>query len=170
AKPVQFALYYESLCPDCHIFFRNQLWPTFQKVSSILNITLVPYGLAQVKAVGDHWKFTCQHGPNECLGNVIETCAIHLLKKQETFMPFLACIEMNTTVLPNESAPDCARQHGIEYDDIRKCSMSGLGNSLEHAMAEMTNKLSLHHVPYVTLSGVSYAWLIFYSATVKLFF
>jgi interferon gamma-inducible protein 30 len=48
AKPVQFALYYESLCPDCQRFFKQQLWPTFQKISSIMNLTLVPYGNAMV--------------------------------------------------------------------------------------------------------------------------
>uniref|UniRef100_A0A7M5XPB8 Saposin A-type domain-containing protein n=1 Tax=Clytia hemisphaerica TaxID=252671 RepID=A0A7M5XPB8_9CNID len=26
-KPLQFELYFESLCPDCRNFFKEQLWP-----------------------------------------------------------------------------------------------------------------------------------------------
>ena len=45
---VPLALYYETLCPDCKNFIQTQLWPAYQKVGSIMNVTLVPYGNAWV--------------------------------------------------------------------------------------------------------------------------
>ncbi len=39
----------------------------------ILDLRLYPYGNArQSRAKDGSWKFTCQHGPKECLGNVLE--------------------------------------------------------------------------------------------------
>ena len=42
------------------------------------DLHLWPYGNAkETKAVfKDEYKFTCQHGPNECLGNILEACAL----------------------------------------------------------------------------------------------
>ncbi len=49
AKPIDFVLYYESMCPYCRKLITQQLYPTFKAVSSaVLNITLVPYGFGQV--------------------------------------------------------------------------------------------------------------------------
>ena len=48
---VNFTLYYETLCPDCRGFMTGQVWKAYQSVSSIMNITLVPYGNAKVKLV-----------------------------------------------------------------------------------------------------------------------
>lgn len=49
APRVEIALYYESYCGGCRDFIRDQLYPTFQKVSQIMDITLVPYGMAMPK-------------------------------------------------------------------------------------------------------------------------
>lgn len=48
AKPTSIDLYYETLCPGCRIFIASQLYPTWEKVPQLINITLVPYGNAQV--------------------------------------------------------------------------------------------------------------------------
>lgn len=79
APKVAFTLYYESLCPDCQQFIGQQLYPTYLKIGQIINLTLVPYGNAQEFRRGDKWVFECQHGPHECEGNLIETCALSIL-------------------------------------------------------------------------------------------
>ena len=48
APRVELELYYESLCPDCREFITGQLISTYRKVADIMNITLVPYGNAEV--------------------------------------------------------------------------------------------------------------------------
>ena len=49
APPVNFALYYESLCPGCRDFFATQLHKTYLALGEeVLNLTLVPFGNARV--------------------------------------------------------------------------------------------------------------------------
>ena len=49
AEPVNFTLYFESLCPDCQRFFIKQLYHTYMALGEdVMNLTLVPYGNARV--------------------------------------------------------------------------------------------------------------------------
>lgn len=70
---VNFTLYYESLCPDCRQFMTTQLWKAYQTIPDIVNITLVPYGNAHetYQPSTQLYQFVCQHGPDECYGNLI---------------------------------------------------------------------------------------------------
>jgi len=151
---VHLALYYESLCPDCKVFITNQLWPTYNKISSIIDLDLVPYGNAQERQDGDTWVFTCQHGPQECLGNLIETCAIEVCGGVNVSFPFIACMEMSHESI-NKSATQCAKQHGVDLSTVLDCVVSPVGNRLEHEMGVKTDKLDPPHssVPWVTLNG-----------------
>lgn len=155
AKLVDFTLYLESLCPDCKNFVNNQLWPAFKAVGSLMNLALVPYGNAMEKQHGDRWLFECQHGKEECYGNLIETCAIHYHPNSTVYFPFIYCIESSAS-LPRNVAPECASKFGFDYSQIQSCVEGPLGNKLEHEMALKTNALQPPHtfVPWVTLNGV----------------
>lgn len=159
AAKVELALYYESLCPDCQLFIVHQLYPTYLKVGEIFNLTLVPYGNAEEKRSGDKWIFECQHGPKECEGNLIETCAISVLKNLSASFPFIFCFEQNSarTQRPQPAVigEKCAKSFGIDYAPIEACASGPQGNELEHKMALKTNALEPQHqyVPWVTING-----------------
>lgn len=45
---VKVRVYYEALCPDSKFFFAKHLGPVTEKLLDFLDITLIPYGKAQV--------------------------------------------------------------------------------------------------------------------------
>ncbi|CAG5132989.1 unnamed protein product [Candidula unifasciata] len=155
AAIVNIGLYYESMCGGCQEFFTTQLYPTFQKLSSIMNVTLVPYGNTEETKVGDHWEFDCQHGPDECLGDIIETCTIAIVKTLANYIPFINCVE-GSKVTPKEAAEKCAPQFSIPLDQVLNCTTSDYGNQLQHQMAVLTDSLVPQHnyVPWITLNGL----------------
>ncbi|NXA12988.1 GILT reductase, partial [Sapayoa aenigma] len=105
AAPVELSLYYESLCPACREFLVLELFPTWMLLpSEMLNITLVPYGNAQERNVSGKWSFQCQHGPEECLGNMIEACLMHEAKNFSTYFPVIFCMESGSSVTKNLEA------------------------------------------------------------------
>lgn len=154
--PIDVTLYFESLCPDCKRFISGQLWRAWNLVPSIMKLTLVPFGNArESKGIGK-WKFTCQHGKEECVGNVIETCAINITKDINVYFPFIHCMENSTSERPEEAAEKCSQHFKVDYDAITKCANSDMGNQLEHQMALKTMALNPPHkyVPWVTINGV----------------
>lgn len=159
APKVAFTLYYESLCPDCQQFIGQQLYPTYLKISQIINLTLVPYGNAEEFRRGDKWVFECQHGPLECEGNLIETCALSILNNISVSLPFIHCFEESTErsayPQPFAIAEKCATILKIGYADIKECAKGPKGMKLEHEMALKTNALEPPHkyVPWVTING-----------------
>ena len=155
AQAVNFTLYYESLCGGCRDFIKQQYYPTFKLIGSIMNVHLVPYGNAEETQEGGKWVYDCQHGQEECIGNVIETCAIYLYPNASVFFPFIHCIE-TSSLSPRTAAPSCAREYKLDYSQIQSCASGDLGNRLEHEMALKTQALNPPHsyVPWVTLEGV----------------
>ncbi|CAG5132988.1 unnamed protein product [Candidula unifasciata] len=155
AAPVNFALYYESLCPYCKNFITTMLYPTYLKLSSITNLTLIPYGNADETLVNNRWQFTCQHGAQECVGNIIATCTIAIVKNIDVYFPFLNCLEASN-LQPTPAAQQCATQFNVPLNEILNCTTSDYGNQLEHQMALRTDALVPTHtyVPWVTLNGV----------------
>ncbi|KAH3798851.1 gamma-interferon-inducible lysosomal thiol reductase-like isoform X1 [Dreissena polymorpha] len=156
AGPVNLTLYMESLCPDCKNFFASQLYDTWVALgTSVLNLTLVPYGNARETKDGDKWKFECQHGEQECIGNLIETCAIAIIKDINIYFPFINCIESKNG-MPEKDAETCAAKNKIDLEPIIQCANGPMGNDLEHQMALKTDALNPPHqyVPWVTVNGV----------------
>ncbi|EDO35014.1 predicted protein [Nematostella vectensis] len=156
APKVSIALYYESLCPGCRAFISDQLYPTYQKIGEIMDITLVPYGNAQQYKYGNKWVFSCQHGQGECEGNIIESCAINILQNLTTYFPFIHCFEQYiSSSNPSSTARYCAQLLRIDYTPIDKCASGPQGNQFEHDMGVKTEALEPQHqfVPWVTMNG-----------------
>ncbi|KAK2831831.1 hypothetical protein Q7C36_016917 [Tachysurus vachellii] len=153
ADNVNVSLYYESLCPGCREFLVMQLMPTFIMLSDIMNMDLIPFGNAEEKQVGDKYEFTCQHGPDECLGNMIETCVMN--KVPDAAVPVIYCMEAADNVV--KAAESCLALFSpqTKFSDIMACVNGNEGNQLMHQNAKETAALQPPHeyVPWITING-----------------
>jgi interferon gamma-inducible protein 30 len=148
-------VYIESLCPDCMDFI-NDSFRIFQENTSINKLAVInfyPYGNAQEKWAKDRWEFTCQHGPNECAGNTIETCALQKMDKLTSY-EFIVCFE--STVRKTKDFVN-ALNNCVSDEELRKrileCGTSAEGNNLQHLIAKIT-PAEHKYVPWVTVNGV----------------
>uniref|UniRef100_K7F2A0 Gamma-interferon-inducible lysosomal thiol reductase n=1 Tax=Pelodiscus sinensis TaxID=13735 RepID=K7F2A0_PELSI len=155
ANPVSLSLYYESLCPGCAGFLVVQLFPTWVMLRDIMNITLVPYGNAAEKNVSGKWQFDCQHGQEECLGNMIETCLMNQLRDVDQYFPVIFCMESGSSVVDNLAA--CLKIYApdTKLADIQACVTGDVGNKLMHQNAQLTAALDPPHkyVPWILVNG-----------------
>ena len=49
--------------------------------------------LFQQEQKGDSWEFECQHGPDECHGNMQQACMFNYVTEQDTYIDIIYCIE-----------------------------------------------------------------------------
>jgi len=155
APLVNVVLYMESLCPDCRYYITELLFPAYSLgLSNIMNLTLVPYGNAHEVQVGNQWQFTCQHGVQECQGNIYETCAVKMYPDVHLHFQFIDCVE--SSLDPIQGLLNCAQYYGLDPDALATCAGNAQGNEWEHEMAVMTDILVPPHdyVPWVTINGV----------------
>ncbi|XP_046719318.1 gamma-interferon-inducible lysosomal thiol reductase-like [Silurus meridionalis] len=153
ADLVNVSLYYESLCGGCRQFLALELLPTLIMLRDIMTVDLVPYGNAEEKQVGEKYEFTCQHGPDECLGNMIETCLMNKLGGGA--IPVIYCMEAADDVV--KAAEPCLALFSPEtkFGDIMSCVNGDEGNQLMHQNAKKTASLQPPHqyVPWITING-----------------
>ena len=92
-EKVSIQVYYETLCPDSIAFVTQQLFPTYIKLGKYLNVEFKPYGFATSTSDGNGgWTFECQHGPNECNGNLYAACLIDRLDQNDLQVAVINCI------------------------------------------------------------------------------
>ncbi|XP_074893566.1 gamma-interferon-inducible lysosomal thiol reductase [Buteo buteo] len=156
AAPVELSLFYESLCPACRWFLIQELFTTWLLLpEEVLSITLVPYGNAEERNVSGKWHFQCQHGPEECLGNMIETCLMHEAKNFSTYFPVIFCLESGSSVTKNLEA--CLQVYAPQLDGgrIAACIQGDVGAALMHRNAQLTEALDPPHqyVPWIVING-----------------
>ncbi len=75
----------------------------------------------------------CQHGEAECRLNRIFACAIDQARHQETWFPFIACVEGKYGPNIEDSVESCSDAAGLDYPDLRDCATGAIRapNSLE---------------------------------------
>ncbi|UJR37345.1 hypothetical protein I4U23_030053 [Adineta vaga] len=153
---VNLTIYYETLCPDCRQFISTQVWNAYQSILSIVNISFVPYGNARevYRPETQLYQFYCQHGSDECYGNLIHTCVINLYPNTTAHLPFIYCTE-STDGDVETVAGQCAEKTSIDYSKVSSCTQSRSGNQLQHVYAAQTEGLQPPHqyVPWVTING-----------------
>ena len=151
-------VYIESLCPDCMYFINRSFKNFIEKVSkpNLADIEFIPYGNAKEKynETTKKWDFECQHGENECYGNIIETCIIQNLGRINSYQKIL-CIESNIEKYNlnfDVALNDCFDGDPNEIQQIHDCVGSEMGNIYLHQMAQKTGDHL--YVPWVLVDGV----------------
>ncbi|XP_070974016.1 gamma-interferon-inducible lysosomal thiol reductase-like isoform X2 [Oncorhynchus clarkii lewisi] len=152
-QSVQVELYYESLCPACRYFLTSQLLPTWTMLQDAMSVTLVPYGNAEESFDGKKYQFTCQHGEEECLGNMIETCILNVTGSNA--FQIIYCMEASTDVV--KAGEKCVELYdpNTKWDSIMTCVKGDQGNQLMHQNAVKTDALKPTHnyVPWIVING-----------------
>ena len=152
-------VYIESLCPDCVNFITNSFKDFYEKVKrpNLADIEFIPYGNAKevYNSTTKKYDFTCQHGENECYGNLIETCAIQILGKIQSYTTIL-CIESNIAKYQKDfdkTLEFCLSNDQTSLQQVKDCVKSDMGNYYEHQMALKTD--SNHKwVPWIVVNGI----------------
>ncbi|KAJ8011320.1 hypothetical protein DPEC_G00056920 [Dallia pectoralis] len=152
-QSVHVELYFESLCPGCRQFLTLVLLPTWVMLRDIMSVTLVPFGNAQESGQAPPYTFNCQHGPDECLGNMIETC---IMSASSQALQVIYCMEASVNVV--KSAQVCLELYdpSTTWDSIMGCVKGEKGNALMHQNAMKTGSLKPAHqyVPWIVINGV----------------
>ncbi|KAJ9582816.1 hypothetical protein L9F63_022835, partial [Diploptera punctata] len=153
---VRLSVYYESLCPDSIRFIKYQLHPTYLLLGNYMHVDFVPYGKAsQSRKPNGGYSFQCQHGPNECKGNMQQACALSLLPHNATTqVQFVSCV-MSSQSPPN-AGRQCANILGIDYNAIASCANSTEGQNLLAALGNRTHSVSpkITFIPTIVFNGV----------------
>lgn len=153
AQPkVKLDLYYESLCPACTTFVTREVSELMaaEGVPEITDITFYPYGNARENP---DRTFTCQHGPDECKGNMNMACGIYVaVNLTATWFPYVYCMEKGNPVRDTER---CANEAKLSFEKIDAClNDKDLSYSIMHGHAVKTDSLvpKKQYVPWVVLN------------------
>ncbi|KAH9366261.1 hypothetical protein HPB48_008319 [Haemaphysalis longicornis] len=165
-KTARIQLYYESLCPYSIAFITEQLWPTFVRVGYLMDVQLVPnmvgdgsanlverFALGHRREEEPGYHYSCQHGPEECFGNVVQSCAAHIFNDTILSLAFVTC--MSLAQRPQEAGEECARGIARNWNAIQRCAHGGTGLRLQDQMSERTWNLDPphHYVPWIVVNG-----------------
>lgn len=160
-------VFYESLCPDSAAFITNQLYPAVKNdFKNLVDITWVPYGKSTHSTRGSEVEFTCHHGPNECYGNKVHSCALQHIQansyetehtRESLILDFVTCLMRAGKNFPDNKYPGekCARENHINnWEVIATCANSTEGNQLLKKNGELTQVFQnpLESVPSVVFN------------------
>ncbi|XP_030029414.2 GILT-like protein 1 [Manduca sexta] len=154
---VKITVYYETLCPASVRFLTHQLKPVVEKLSSYLDVQLVPYGHARTYKSGDRYLFRCQHGPAECYGNKLHACAIDALQNNTQAVLFNACLmqySYRSYRVDYISVLNwCGYKLNAPINGIWECVNSERGSIVLKNFGALTHALSPRYVPYLVFDG-----------------
>ncbi|XKL59294.1 hypothetical protein PGB90_000310 [Kerria lacca] len=114
-QKINISIYYESLCPDSKLFITQYFYPAYEIFSNYLNIRFIPFGKANIREDGS--EYTCQHGKEECVRNIIHGCALDMLTSTNQ-VEFVYCAMIKRTIMGHK---ECAIQNGLIWEDIQNC-------------------------------------------------
>eukprot|EP00959_Pyramimonas_sp_CCMP1952_P404586 8479326-Pyramimonas_sp.AAC.3 len=125
------------------------------EIGGIVELSIVPSGNMRPAVEGG--PVTCQHGPDECVGNRYEACAIKLASDQSVWFPYIYCFEdlFPTSRDAKATSSSCAKRANISARDVETCAEGSEGEELAQQMFEKTVALDPPHkfVPWFVVDG-----------------
>ncbi|KAI0417985.1 hypothetical protein F5X98DRAFT_132193 [Xylaria grammica] len=107
-----------SKCPDTRDCLRELLLPAMIQVHEKVNFTLTYIGTPT-----ENDGVECKHGPEECLGNIIELCAHRLYPDPKIWLGFTMCLTKDYKAIPErELVEDCALEHAVDFEKLNDCA------------------------------------------------
>jgi hypothetical protein len=165
SQKVPVSVYYESLCPDSQAFITEQLYPAMKSpLGRFVDLKLIPFGKSNYSTLGSDTQFTCHHGPNECYGNKIHSCAIEHIQvnsyqnqytRESLTLAYINCLMQIAKNFPDQIYPGkrCANEVHLEnWEIIEACANQTEGSKLLQKNGELTQTLNptLTSVPTIT--------------------
>ena len=167
AKIPKIQIYIESLCPDCEDFLTTSYKDFINRSDhySLAETHIIPFGNAsEEQDASGHYIYKCQHGPNECYGNLWEICGLEILTdltgNNELGHKFTVCLEENieTSGRRFEAAARICLGEKLDYlNAVEACIHDPIKSAqLFHEYAVETNSLVPPHtyVPWIVVDGV----------------
>ena len=63
------------------------------------------------------------HGPQECLGNMLELCAARQYPNPKIYLGFTMCMSNSYEDIPSkELVEECALEHGMSFERLHDCA------------------------------------------------
>merc|ERR1711976_612224 len=153
---ISIQLSFESLCPGCGQVITTSFGPAIEKgLLDMVDFDLVPYGNASESQVGDKYSFQCQHGEEECQGNILDNCIMAHAKDAKTGFLSVVCIEEYANVQGqgfDSALKTCSSKYNFSAADVTTCQKGDEGNKLEHAAAQRTPS-DHSYVPWLVVDG-----------------
>ncbi|KAI8432148.1 hypothetical protein MSG28_004621 [Choristoneura fumiferana] len=136
-QKILLSVYYESKCPDSRAFVLQQLQPALQLLHEHIMLQLVPYGKSKSINYGDSG-FKCQHGPAECLGNMVQDCALYQMRHLSDL----------------DKLEYCVKKSRLQGDQVAKCLRTRQGVDLQLDSEYLTLLIRPKFIPTVTVDAV----------------
>ena len=156
-KIPKITIYMESLCPYCILFLTTSIKDFYTEVEkpNVADIEIIPYGNAKeaYDSTLQRYKFTCQHGDNECYGNLIMTCSLNILGRIKGQLNIICLLENINKFNRNfDTTLEYCLNSEPELQEIKYCVNSDIGNIYQHQMAQKTSE----HlgVPWILVDGI----------------
>jgi len=173
-KKVKLEIHYETLCPYCTSLIGTDLKSLWNDAEfrERLDVSMYPAGnvkIFPVEGLSEGWRafhpdlvgdgfehiFQCQHGEEECLGNMIQACAMKMLDEPADYMPFLFCMESAEESVEN-AAFRCAKETTtLDARDVVTCTQTAEANKMMFSISNYSDSLSppRQHAPWVVING-----------------
>lgn len=165
---VSLGIYFESCSFKSQNYIVNSLSRAWNKQGfpDVVDVLLVPWGFQTYKStLTGHYSYQCQHGPNECIIQKIESCAAMYISRSR-FVTFVIELQKKAYNNCHQNCTNCFDAITISKTIAEKLNISWhqIGNCINTVdvadQAEMLSYIKtmqldppLTKVPWITLQG-----------------